>query len=460
MASGLQAEHGTAQGTLGLAPFEKYMLWDDSSQTPMTPVVDLDFDDRLNSRVVLSAFRSALKKHPLLRSRVQVSGGQWSWQTVEEARLPKLDVFTAQVDTPASLKRIDLETECGVRGWLMPHAGGKRLRLQWHHACCDGVGMRAFLVDFLLAYSAQSGNDISDRVSEYDETLLPGRGDFSNVRPKEKISAFQRLRNAYYFHFQLPEPLRFESQATATDSGAGQGGEPDFPLHFDISMGESQRIIEQCRSMKVSISELAIGLLFKQCQQWNQRCGGIKKSGRLRLLIPYDLRAPVHLRMSAANRMSFAFIGRNYGQTEDVDGLIEGIRSEMASVKRTQLPLDFLGALGAASKSPRAMRWLLSNSSCMATAVLTYTGEISRGLSRQLPVENETLVVGPARLRRIGAAPPARLNTKVAVGLCQNWGKLCFSASYCAAQFSRPAADQFLREYVGQWSSWLDGIGA
>lgn len=461
MASGRQSEQESALGGIGLTAFEKYMLWDDSPQAPMTPVVDLDFDNPLDCVAVQTAFDNALKKHPLLRSQVRVSGGQWTWQAASEDCLPKLDVVDLQANAPTGLRQIDLETECGIRGWLLPSAGGKRLRLQWHHACCDGVGMRSFLVDLLLAFSAQFGSEPSRRMGLYDEKLLHHRGDFSNVRRTEKMGAIQRLRNAYYFHFQLPEPLSLAPRVEEPDAGAWQvGGEPDFPVHADITMSNSQRIIKQCRAGNVSISELAIGLLFKQCCQWNQRDEGIKRNQRLRLLVPYDLRAPQHLRMSAANRMSFAFIGRTYDQTRDTRSLVDGIRSEMASVKRTQLPLDFLGALGAASKSPRAMRWLLSSSSCMATAVLTYTGEISRGLSRQLPVENETAVVGPARLRRIGAAPPARMNTKVAIGLSQNWGKLCFSASYCASQFSRSAADQFLREYVSHWSSWLDEVGA
>ncbi len=54
----------------------------------------------------------------------------------------------------------------------------------------------------------------------------------------------------------------------------------------------------------------------------------------------------------------------------------------------------------------------------MATAVFTYGGDIHRGLSRTFKEEDGRLRVGDALWEDVLAAPPARANTNVAVGLC------------------------------------------
>ncbi|GAB5403841.1 MAG: hypothetical protein Aurels2KO_20720 [Aureliella sp.] len=438
---------------LVLEPFEKYMLWDDSPSAPMTPVVDVEFSNDLSPDILADAFGATIGSHELLCSRVVQRGGQLEWEPVAKADQPRLAIVE---NAETEMRQIDLMHQCGLRAWLYPTRAGFCLRIQWHHACCDGVGIRAFLVDLLFAYHARTGGVVTKRGRNLLPELLAGRGDFSGVRRREPISALQRLRNAYYFHFQLPDPLRpplpgqgREAARTETSNSA------DFPVHADISHEDSQSIILRCKEEQISISSLASALLFVQCKEWNARVSSIRPQGRLRLLLPYDLRSSSHLRMPAANRMSFAFVGRKYRDTDDLARLVDGIEAEMEQTKRTQLPLDFLAGLSAASRSPWAMRRMLSSHNCMATTVLTYTGDIARGLARGFTVDDSGLSIGNCKLLRIGAAPPARLNTNVAIGLCQNWGRLCFSASYWAEQFRREDCERFLAEYVGRWNAWL-----
>ncbi len=442
---------------LMLEPFEKYMLWDDSSRSPMTPVVDLDFDHDLISDILVDAFDAALSSHPLLYSRVVERDGQLQWEQVAVDDRPRVAVVeTAETQ----MRQIDLSQECGLRAWLLSTESGFRLRIQWHHACCDGVGIRALLLDLVIAYHTRTGHKLEKPRRNLKPQLLAERGDFTKALRQKSISALQRLRNAYYFHFQLPEPLRSgreqPGQGRGVESTLSEPAPPGFPVHADIPLKESQRIILRCKQDQTSLSSLASALLLQQCKEWNAQFDGFRPSGRMRLLVPYDLRTSGHLRMPAANRMSFAFVGRKYCETDSLPDLVRGIESEMEQTKLTQLPLDFLAGLSTVARSPWAMRRMLSSHACMATTVLTYTGDIARGFGRTFAVSDAGVSIGNCRLLRIGAAPPARLNTNVAIGLCQNWGKLCFSASYCAEQFHRDDCERFLSEFVGRWLSWLD----
>ncbi|MEM8736330.1 MAG: hypothetical protein AAGG44_19025, partial [Planctomycetota bacterium] len=193
------------------------------------------------------------------------------------------------------------------------------------------------------------------------------------------------------------------------------------------------------------------------------KLGERRGSRRLRLLMPYDLRSRVDLRMPAANRLSFSFLGRTHsqvGQLDDVanvDALIQSVHSEIKSIKETRLQMDFIEAIKGAATNPRFFKWLLSKSNRMATSLLTYTGDISRGMKKYFPEQNGCRLIGNARLRNILVAPPVRRNTNISLGLCVNWGKLCFSAAWNRDAFRAQDCEQFLEAYRQCWTRWAAG---
>jgi len=102
------------------------------------------------------------------------------------------------------------------------------------------------------------------------------------------------------------------------------------------------------------------------------------------------------------------------------------------------------------------MKFAISKSQRMATAVLTYTGDISRGMGRKFPQDGSIRRIGDARLRQILAAPPTRPNTNLALGLSINWGQICISASRNRAALSEKDCEEFLKLYQQKWLDWLD----
>jgi hypothetical protein len=44
----------------------------------------------------------------------------------------------------------------------------------------------------------------------------------------------------------------------------------------------------------------------------------------------------------------------------------------------------------------------------------------------------------------------------VSLGLCVNWGQLCFSAAWNRDAFSPQQCREFLDQYVTLWTDWLD----
>ena len=93
------------------------------------------------------------------------------------------------------------------------------------------------------------------------------------------------------------------------------------------------------------------------------------------------------LRLTAANRLSFAFLGRTHQQCDDWNSLLSSVQAETKAIKDSRVYVDFLQGLSLCQAKPRLFKWLLARCQHMATAVFTYGGDIHRGLSRTFKEE-------------------------------------------------------------------------
>ncbi len=467
---------------LPLSPFEKFILWDETLAHPMVSYVELHFDSALDHQRLELALAFAVHYHPLLASRVVELKGQLYWQYDPGFR-PKIH-FETEV-TPLSNSRprpIDLMSDCGLIVWHRPDERGARVLIQLHHACCDGIGLRRVVIDWFNYYAhgysasasgpvtaATAGTAASHAVAttsvarpqlsweRLEPAVLKERANFKGAfseQPSRPLSTWQRIQNAYYFHFQPPQPLLTPKRQTTTQADA----DDLEPLrHSIIEREKSQAIFECCRVQEIGTNELGLALLFRACAQWNRQQGAGRGDARLRLLMPYQLLSRIDLRMPAANRLSFSFLGRTHAQCQDLNVLLDGLRAEIELLRETHLPLDFLNGLTAACKVPLLMKWVLKRSRRMCTAVLTYTGDVSRGFGRYFPEVDGARVMGDARLKNAFVAPPVRAQTNVSLGLCVNWGQLCISAAWNRDALTGSECQEFIDIYRNAWLEWLQG---
>ncbi len=294
------------------------------------------------------------------------------------------------------------------------------------------------------------------RRSELDINRLVDRGDFSEINAKpiaKPLSLMTKICNAYYFHFQRPQPV---SPSRSVMSPNAEGISLTDPLlHSVLDETISSEILERCRVNSIAINDLALALLFQVCHQWNEQSGIASRSTRMRLLMPFDLRGRADMNLPATNRLSFAFLGRTHAQCENWDALLASVQAETQSIKESRVYMDFLQGLEAVASKPNWMRRFVKWSSNMSTSVLTYTGDISRGMKNHFPEENGRRRIGDTYLENVLIAPPARRNTNITFGLCINWGKVCISANWNRTTLSASDCRAFLDLYTTAWRKWL-----
>ncbi|MEM6778364.1 MAG: hypothetical protein AAF670_11965 [Planctomycetota bacterium] len=446
----------------------------------MTSWIELHFVGQVQRDALQRALHATIHRHPLLASRAMWIEGNWFWSYdpdfTPRLRDPESEPMLVNMPgTKAPTPRpLDPTLEPGCRYWYAsdPANDTSRLIIQLHHACCDGVGLRQVLIDALTGYAARASdpNDSNPPSQDHrrrrqrdrlDPMRLRDRADFSAITEKPakaRLTWWRKLRNAHYFYLQPPDSLQGRDRApcdtTAEATSCSESGEPIRHHLFDAST--SNAILECCRRSEVSVNDLALALLFSACRQWNQSTGNDSPNRRLRLLMPIDLRGRADIGLPATNRLSFAFLGRTHGQCESWSSLLESVQEETQWIKDTRVYMDFLDGMAVATKHPRVMKALLRRGNRMCTSVLTYTGDISRGLKRIFPEENGRRRVGDVDLERILVAPPARRNTNITFGLCINWGQICLSANWNRLAMSEADCVEFLAIYAEAWRAWLN----
>ncbi len=138
---------------LPLTPFEHYMLADDRPDHPMTCVEYLYFEGVLDRLRLERAFEEALRHQPLLRARIagcvldRTSHLHW----IDADASPRIK-WTDSIEQLRPGPPVDLFAGPGLRLSATDSAAMPTMLLEWHHACCDGIGIHDFVDSLLTAY--------------------------------------------------------------------------------------------------------------------------------------------------------------------------------------------------------------------------------------------------------------------------------------------------------------------
>ena len=221
-----------------------------------------------------------------------------------------------------------------------------------------------------------------------------------------------------------------------------------------LEADESLAIVKRARNAQISVNDLALSALFYVCRKWQEGHGVNGPRNRIRLLMPFDIRTKDDIRLSAANRMSFSFLGRTHRQCDDWEELLRSVQAETRAIKDTRVYADFLMGLRSGMSQPGFLRWVVRRCSNMATLVFTYTGDVQRGLGHLFADEDGGTRLGDSLLEDVLAAPPVRKNTNIAIGMCQGKGRICISATWNRQVLTSDDTRRFLELFAEALRSW------
>jgi hypothetical protein len=420
--------------SLPLTPLESYLLADDRADYPMTFWLQSFLSGAVDKPAMLEAVDEAVERHPMLRAIIVRDGKRLAWSFNERRPIShSWEMAGVPIRCDAG-ERIDLNRESGLRVWTREHPDGIESTFQVHHSCCDGLGTLQFLGDLLLQYAYLRGaNVVPPRPPDYGR--LASRDDLSAVRPyarhKLRLAMHGIGRVVRHFIWQRPTPL-YAPPPTA--SGESIIILPGIVWHsFDAAFHRHLRRV--ARRHRVSLNTLFLGCLFQTMCEWNAPHDPRFQRRWLRILMPSELRGLAEADLSACNAVSYFFLNRQPRACTDSVKLLQGIQEETTVHHRLQVAASFFASIRLMTRFA-AIRPILYSGPCLATAVLTYLGDLSSRFIGELVREDGRIVSGGMVLQRACGAPPLRPGTIAAFELFAYAGELtvCLRANpHCFA---------------------------
>jgi hypothetical protein len=429
-----------------LVPLEQFMLWDDLPAYPKRFRVMSELRGQLDPQLLEKSIALALTRHPLLLARLSTNSQVPHWTIPDQ---PSIGWIWNHGDWSKSpfAESWDLTQESSLRIWAKQEGDMAYFTIEVHHAGCDGLGARQFVADVILAYDQWYHDPASQPLlkSLKPERLLE-RGKFARPAPtsdSRSTTRWEKISLAYQFHCRGPSPL--VGSHTKTPLVA-----PHHFLRRQLTVSESKQFEQSCglrESHRETLNDGALAKLFRVMAAWNVEFGRASAKQRLRIMIPHDLRSVSDGRMPAANRFGFGFVVSDIAMAREPRRLLESVFQQTQAIRKYALSLDFIDIFGALASHPKLARWIIRQPHCMATAVLTNLGDLSRRHRRKLTDQSESIRIGGLELIGVTATPPLRQKTGLGIGICTTPQGLSIGLAADAKFFTLEDAQSLLERF-------------
>ena len=297
----------------------------------------------------------------------------------------------------------NLHEEIGLRAWVRQGTGRSRLVLQFHHACADGTGAHRFIGDLLAAYGTRTaavGDELPKTVA-YDPQMLKTRR--HKLAKLETLSSASRLVITGLKQLQQIYARRIAPVAVPRTAASGTPSSADaFPgvVSHTWDRQQHQALRAAANRQGVMLNDLLIAELFQTLRLWNDQYRETRRRGRLRIMMPTDLRGGDDFQMPAANMALYTFITRRNRECRDATLLLQSVRDETLRIKHEQRGQRFMESVMVTEYVPGLLGYLTKPSRCLATVTMSNMGDPTRRFLATFPRRR-----GQARLRQPRVGP-------------------------------------------------------
>jgi|694.fasta_scaffold152003_2 hypothetical protein len=440
---------------LKLTAFERYMWCDSRPANPMTHFVVLRCSGPFDEAAFRTAVARAVDRHPLLRARIEGrENGPAHW--VRAPAAPP-DCNVAGADEPLRLtgtEELDLRRENGFRAWVRGAGGAVVIRLQFHHACCDGVAATRFIEDILVGYDHLVHRGTGDPPwPPLRPELLPHRADFG-LSPLGKAL---RLPLDFwgvvigYLLFILPR----STPAAAPHEpalGADELATLPEPVVHAFSTADTARLLAAARAAGATVNDVLLRDFFLALAAWNWEHVPVLQTQFVRIMVPFDLRTAADDALPAANVVGMVNVDRlmRRQRPRDRDALLRSVRMEMLYQKTLRFGIA-ANRIAAAIQAVLRIRPGLSDTlygvqRCMTTAVVSNWGRLFD--RSPLARDDGRLVAGGLVVDAVESVSPQRINSGLGFAISTYAGRLSLALNYDRRRFARADAEALLRTIV------------
>ncbi|MEN6336275.1 MAG: chromosome condensation protein [Phycisphaerales bacterium] len=443
------ARQPAPRATLAFTTLEEWLFWEDRPAYPWSCFIRLHFTGQLDRAAFETAACRVLRRHPLFCAKARMRGRMHLEWVVQDDPQPTVTWQSGAVGGafPAATS-VDLFQEIGIRFHVVSDGRRCDLTLQFHHACCDGVGILAFIDELLIAYALALGA-VSDglRLPPLEPERLIRRDKFGLTFGKRVRMAPGRLLGLDgAAKFLLRSPATIVPHQPCEDDGPPPPGYPAV-LSGVLEPGESSRLRDVAAQHGATLNSLLTRELFLALADWRTRWNVPGADDWLRIMIPINLRTDGDRQLPAASLASFVCLDRRRQDFADRERLLNGIHEQMRAVLQRKLGFTFVSSCRALNLIPGMLRAHIRKPRCQVSTVLTNLGRTF--VHSPLPRQTGRLVAGNVTLEGLDSVAPIRPYTCASFAATTYADRLTITLHYDPRPLTGPQAadllDTFLR---------------
>ncbi len=434
-----------------LSLFEEYMFLDDTPSYPMAPMSTLIFRGRLDLDACRAAYADMIARHFLLRARVERRGRKLFWRETDD--VPDLIVIDADADSSAlnslglpKTSQLDLTTGPGLRVYCVFSAreNWSRLHFYFHHAIGDGLGVNLAAADWLFFYGRRVGA-IGDEATprEVNDARFNERGMVGWTFAQYLRYYFHTWRTTLQHTVVYPRPLvfypSFKPIPPATDGS--------FTRSFTLSREETTRLLQRAKTLGATVNDVLLTDFFRANERWLHEVRRDDKRGKLRVMIPINMRTRETANLSCCDVVSTVFLDRTRKELRRTrDEILQGVAREMNWVKERDQKRVFLLILRVLRCVPGSLRFFLRTPTCRASTVFSNLGRVFDDFAAPRD-ELGRIQLGNVTLAGFEGKSPIRRKTTTACVASSYAGELTFTLCYDSRLLADAEAIEFNRVF-------------
>lgn len=427
---------------------EEWLFWEDRPAYPWTCFSRLHFTGQLDRTAFEAAVREALGRHPLFSAKARFRDRMHLEWVVQEDPQPAIVWESGPVGGPfPAATPLNLFHEIGIRFHVVSDGRACDVVIQFHHACCDGIGFLTFLDDLLIAYTLALGTAPANLcLPALEPEKLASRnrlgltlGKAIRMAPGQASALLQAAR------FLLRSPAPIVPHQPAGDDDPVPAGYPAV-LSGVLDRQELSGLRKVAARDGAWLNDLLARELFLALAEWRARWNVPGDDEWLRLMIPMNLRTPADSRLPAASLASFVCLDRRRQDFEDSEHLLQGIHKEMSVAVDRQRGFTFVFSCGLVNLIPGRLKAHIRKSRCQVSTVLTNLGKCFA--RSPLPRRGGRLVVGDATLEGFDSAAPIRPYTCASFAATTYANRLTITLHYDPRPLTGPQAADLLTTFL------------
>ena len=433
---------------LHMTSFEHYMFVDDRPLHPMTFIVRFNFSGIIDRDAFESAIEASLLRHPLLSAVIGPGkGGKDCW-----IKAPTSKPYTSwgNLDEPIEFPTgefIDLRKEIGLRIFVRHNDQEAVVTTQFHHAVCDGIGSYQYLGDLFYEYAIRTGATELPKQKELPAKRLKERGrisyDMNNFRTEDG-----KLQSTWDEALRF---LRMTNVSLKPDGIKPAGFRAPFPgiQSFEFDKDEYKSLRHAAQSKGQIINDLLVEKLFNTLAQWEEKSSWFRRRSHVCVMMPMNLREPTDQDVSACNAVSQSFVRYRRADLNDVENFRNVLGNELLKLKHDRNRIRFMHMIaGGHYFYPKTLKFSLNFKRCLATAILSNTGDPTKQFLTNFPKAKGLLQCGNLVMTDVSGVPPMRPGTNATISIFtyRRVLKICMRCN--PNQFSQQDTKQLLDLYV------------